>query len=141
VRSSGQAQGVTAFVDPVNPTPEEICRWALSADLEPMQDWDLIIADEANGDVLIDLVEQGMRAATFLRSLNVLSSGAVRTAFHSCTRQSLQRLVERASGGEHAWDRTWGRRTEALMLTPRHSITAHGATAGWQPTLPRPNCQ
>jgi hypothetical protein len=49
---------VTAFVDPLNPAPEELRRWALSRDLEPMQDWDLILAYEANGDVLIDLVEQ-----------------------------------------------------------------------------------
>jgi hypothetical protein len=109
---------VTAFVDLVNPTPEELRRWALSRDLEPMQDWDLILADEANGDVLIDLVEQGMRPTTFLRSLYVLAGDGVRTAFHSCTCQSLQRLAERASGSEHAWVRTWGRRTEALIAHP-----------------------
>jgi hypothetical protein len=135
---SASLSAVTRFVDPANPTEEELRRWALSGDLEPMQDWDVMLADEANGDVLIDLIEEAMRPATFLRSLYVLAGDGVRTAFHSCSRQSLERLVERASGSEHPWVRTWGPRTEALIAHPEtfnYSDWCDGGLAA-NPTAP-----
>jgi hypothetical protein len=64
------------FEDDVNPTDDEIRRWAYSGALEPMQDFDIIIADPEHLPTLINLVsDMGCHRHEYL-----LGSGPARLA-------------------------------------------------------------
>ncbi|WP_019345663.1 MULTISPECIES: hypothetical protein [Mycolicibacterium] len=95
-----------SFVDVVNPTPEEIRAWAYSGAFEPMQDWDLIIADMDNLELLLELVgDQGCSAREYLLgSLYCLVGHSDRAD---------PRLLSAAAAAQEssdAWIATWGRR-------------------------------
>lgn len=47
---------VPRFVDVANPTADELRGWAGDGALEPMEDWDVVIAEPANAGVLVELV-------------------------------------------------------------------------------------
>ena len=44
------------ILDEVNPTQEEIRAWAMSGAVAPMEDWDIVIAEPENAELLLDLV-------------------------------------------------------------------------------------
>ncbi|MGW4099096.1 hypothetical protein [Mycobacterium sp. NPDC004974] len=94
------------FVEVVNPTPEEIRAWAYSGAFEPMQDWDLIIADVDNLDLLLELIgDQACLARKYLLdSLYCLFGHSDRTD------PRLLRAAEAARTASDAWIATWGRR-------------------------------
>ncbi|MCV7115518.1 hypothetical protein [Mycolicibacterium setense] len=59
--------GEPSFVDVVNPKPGEIRAWAYSGACEQMQDWDLIVADVDNLELLLELVgDQACHARKYL---------------------------------------------------------------------------
>ncbi|MFV8228684.1 hypothetical protein [Mycolicibacterium fortuitum] len=95
-----------SFVDVVNPTLEEIRAWAYSGSFEPMQDWDLIIADVDNLELLLELVGDPACSAReyLLGSLYCLVGHSDRTD------PRLLRTAESARASSDAWIATWGRR-------------------------------
>ncbi|UNB98836.1 hypothetical protein H5U98_25575 [Mycolicibacterium boenickei] len=95
-----------SFVDVVNPTPEEIHAWAYSGACEPMQDWDLIVADVDNVELFLELVGDPACPAReyLLGSLYCLVGHSDRTD------PRLLRAAEAARTSSDAWIATWGRR-------------------------------
>lgn len=95
-----------SFVDVVNPTPEEIRAWAYSGAFEPMQDWDLIIADVDNLELLLELVGDPVCSAReyLLGSLYCMVGHSDRTD------PRLLRTAEAAQESSDGWISTWGRR-------------------------------
>lgn len=95
-----------SFVDVVNPTPEEIRAWAYSGACEPMQDWDLIIADVDNLELLLELVaDQACPAREYLLdSLYCLVGHSDRTD------PRLLRTAQAAGAVSDPWIAAWGRR-------------------------------
>jgi len=107
-------------VDGVNPTDEEIRRWAYSGALEPMQDWDLIIGFAWHAETLIDLVgDSGCPSRRYLLgALALLVGDAVRTGYHTTSREELQRLLAIADSREDQWLSAWAARSRRLMESP-----------------------
>ncbi len=95
-----------SFGDVVNPTQEEIRAWAYSGAIEPMQDWDLIIADVDNLDLLLKLIgDQACPARRYLLdSLYCLFGHSDRTD------PRLLRAAETARAASDTWIASWGRR-------------------------------
>ncbi|SUA27774.1 Uncharacterised protein [Mycobacterium senegalense] len=95
-----------SFVDVVNPTPEEIRVWAYSGAFEPMQDWDLIIADVDNLELLLELAgDPACSAREYL-----LGSLYCLVGHSDLTDPRLLRTAESARASSDAWIATWGRR-------------------------------
>ncbi|MGY1991918.1 hypothetical protein [Mycolicibacterium fortuitum] len=95
-----------SFVDVVNPTQTEIHAWAYSGAFEPMQDWDLIIAEMDNLTLLLELV--GDRACPARKSL--LDSLYCLVGHSDGTDPRLLSAAEAARASSDAWLATWGRR-------------------------------
>lgn len=123
-RSIGQTPGESCedgamsdeprFVDVVNPTPEEIRAWAYSGAFEPMQDWDLVIADVDNVELLLELVGDHECPARdyLLDSLYCLVGHSDRAD------PRLLRAAEAARTASDAWTATWGRRVCQAVENP-----------------------
>ncbi|WP_052238420.1 hypothetical protein [Mycolicibacterium setense] len=95
-----------SFVDVVNPTPEEIRDWAYSGAFEPMQDWDLIIADVDTVELLLELIgDQSCPARKYL-----LDSLYCMFGHSDRTEPRLLRAAETARVAPDGWIATWGRR-------------------------------
>lgn len=103
-----------SFVDVVNPTPAEIRAWASSGAFEPMEDWDLIIADVGNLALLLELAgDQACPARKyFLDSLYCLIGHSDRAD------PRLLRAAEVARTASDAWIATWGRRVGQVAEHP-----------------------
>jgi hypothetical protein len=95
-----------SFVDVANPTSAEIRGWAYSGAFEPMQDWDLIIADVANLELLLELA--GDQACPARKC--VLDSLYCLVGHSDRTDSRLLRAAEAARTASDAWIATWGRR-------------------------------
>lgn len=64
------------FVDVVNPTLEEVRRWAQSGQDEPIEDFEIILAEPANLGFLIELIaDQTCPAGDFLAAQPILRRG------------------------------------------------------------------
>lgn len=103
-----------SFADVVNPTSEEICAWAYSGASEPMQDWDLILADVVNLELLLELAgDQECSARSYLLdSLYCLVGHSDRTD------PRLLSAAEAARTSSDAWIATWGRRVGQVAERP-----------------------
>jgi hypothetical protein len=73
---------VDAF-DPLDPSFDELRTWAASGELAPMQDWDLNVSDESDGEDLHRLVDERAQGRFFLGGLYVLAGDAVRTGLRN----------------------------------------------------------
>lgn len=103
-----------SFVDVVNPTPEEICIWAYSGAFVPMQDWDLIIAEVDNLELLLELVgDQACPARKFL-----LDSLYCLVGHSDPADPRLLSAAEVARTSSDAWIATWGRRVSQVAEHP-----------------------
>ncbi|GAT00347.1 uncharacterized protein RMCFA_0461 [Mycolicibacterium fortuitum subsp. acetamidolyticum] len=102
------------FVDVVNPTPDEIRAWAYSGAFEPMQDWDLVIADVDNLQLLLELIgDQACPARDYLLgSLYCLFGHSDRTD------PRLLSAADAAQTGSDPWIATWGRRVCRVVENP-----------------------
>ncbi|MED5812891.1 hypothetical protein VST63_11015 [Mycolicibacterium sp. 050232] len=103
-----------SFVEVVNPTSEEIRAWAYSGASEPMQDWDLILADMDNLELLLELVgDQACPARKYLLdSLYCLVGHSDRTD------PRLLSAAEAARTSSDVWIATWGRRVGQVAEHP-----------------------
>ncbi len=108
------------FADAGNPTPDEIRKWAGCNDLEPMEDWDLVLATPEHAGVLIDLVadEACPSRRYLLGALYVLIGDAVRSAHRSVPAADLERLLAKARASGNSWLVVWADRSEHLMANP-----------------------
>jgi hypothetical protein len=87
--------------DPHNPTDAELRGWATTDEVEPVIDFDLMVADVARVDLLVELLGSPKRPF-FLRCLYLVVGDAVRTDFHTASRAGLEDALERA--GDRARD-------------------------------------
>jgi hypothetical protein len=112
---------VGAFVDRVNPTEQEIRRWAYTTAFEPMQDWQLIIGGSEHAQTLIDLVSDPDCPSRryLLGALYILVGDAVRSGYLTTPREELDRLLAIAAARPDPWLSTWVSRSSRLVASPR----------------------
>jgi hypothetical protein len=105
---------VVRFEDEVNPTDDEIRRWAYSGAPEPMQDFDIIVADPEHLPTLMSLVADPdcLQRAYLLGSLYCLVGHTDLTD----PRLTLALVTARAS--TDSWLRTWATRADAVVADP-----------------------
>jgi hypothetical protein len=119
-------------VDPLDPSFDELRAWAASGELAPMQDWDLMISDESNGEDLQRLVEERLQGRFFLGCLYILAGDAVRTGFRNTDENRLGQLIDRAHRSSDPWLVKWAERTQELIAHPEkfdYSAWCGGALA------------
>jgi hypothetical protein len=114
------------FENEVNPSGEEIRRWAYSDAVEPMQDWQLIIGQSEHAETLIDLVSDPACPAReyLLSALYLLVGDSVRTDYHTTSRDELDRLLAAADSIGDRWLSTWVSRSRRLMEMPSGFVYA-----------------
>lgn len=108
------------FADPANPSPDEIRAWAKCNDLEPMEDWDLVLADLTYADVLIELVatESCPSRRYLLGALYALVGDAVRSRFEQVSRTDLDQVLARGRASGNVWAESWAARSARLIDNP-----------------------
>lgn len=108
------------FADAANPSPEEIRAWAACNDPEPMEDWDLVLADLRYAAVLVDLVadERCPSRRYLLTALYALVGNAVRDGFATAPRPGLEALLATAGQTGNAWLQAWADRSAQLIANP-----------------------
>ena len=102
------------IVDEINPTPDEIRAWAYSGAVEPMEDWDIIIAEPGNLNLLMDLIGDPT-----CPSRRYLLGSLYCTVGHSDHADS--RLISTATSAEassDAWVPAWGHRVRRVLDHP-----------------------
>ena len=117
------------IVDEVNPTRDEIRAWAYSGALEPMQDWDIIIAEPENLDLLLDLARDA--ACPARRYL----LGSLYCTVGHCDHDDprLKTAATLAEASSDASVSTWGRRARHVLAYP--SAFNRDDWCGWQGDL------
>jgi hypothetical protein len=121
------------FVDEVNPTPEEVRRWAYSGAPEPMQDFDIIVAEPEMLPTLLNLVgDHGCPKRKFL-----LGSLYCLIGHSSLDDLRITEAARQASTSDDAWLRTWGRRANAVLAHP--ATRDREDWCGWQGLRTRPD--
>ena len=108
------------FADAGNPTAEEIRAWAACSDLEPLEDWDLVLADLQYVDVLIELVadEKCPSRRYLLTALYALIGNAVRAGFATAPQADLEAALTRARATGNSWLQVWADRSAHLIVNP-----------------------
>lgn len=108
------------FADPADPKAEEIRAWARCNDLEPMEDWDLVLADLRHADLLVEVVadEACLSRRYLLTSLYALVGTAVRNGFAAVPQADLEAVLAKARATGNAWLGTWADRSERLIADP-----------------------
>src|SRR5512133_1187859 len=100
--------------------------------MEPVVDFDLMVADLARVDLLVELLGSPKRPF-FLRCVDLVVGDAVRTEFHTASRVGLEEALERA--GDRARDDValakWVEDSRTLIARPRRSTIPRGATVNW----------
>jgi len=121
---SVQQESGRAFVNPVDPAPEELQRWAYNPDsvrldLMPV-DWDLLVANDRLAQMLFDLAfDQQCPARRFaLHCMYIYAADAIRTGFRAHPRRKVRKFVERAEEQGDAWLTTWAHNVRALQSRP-----------------------
>ncbi|MGN6334203.1 MAG: hypothetical protein ACTHOD_21525 [Motilibacteraceae bacterium] len=106
--------GDGGFADRVNPTHDEIRAWAYRGGWEPMQDWDVIIAELDNLDVLLELVgDPDCPSRDYL--VGALYCLAGHSEHSDPVLVAAAVLAERSSD---SWVSTWGRRVLEVVDHP-----------------------
>lgn len=102
------------FEDEVNPTDDEIRRWAYSGAPEPMEDFDIIVADPEHLSALMALVgdPECPQRAYLLGSLYCL------VGHTDLTDLRLTLALVTASASPDSWLRTWAMRAGAVVADP-----------------------
>lgn len=111
----------TKFVDPCNPTAEELRIWAGSREQFPLQDWDIIIAaDDAKMLLFLELAadEQCLKHGTFLRILYLVVGDAVRSGWRAHDRARIEALISSGAAHSRPAIKLWASRAQALIEAP-----------------------
>jgi hypothetical protein len=102
------------FEDEVNPTDEELRRWAYSDAEEPCEDFDIVIADPAHLTVLTELVGDSScpKRKYLLGSLYCL------VGHSDLTDPRVLTGVQRVARSSEPWLRTWAMRASSVIQDP-----------------------
>ena len=113
----------SSFVDPVNPTRDEVVAWAYDsrAGAPVAQDWDLVVADDEIAPALVDLAADPVcpKRTFALHCLYIYAGDSVRTGFRAHTKRRLRKLLELADATNDAWVTLWAYNTRALVKDPK----------------------
>ncbi len=112
------------FVNPVDPTPDELRDWAYHPDAVSLaglpSDWDLMVAnDRLIGTVLELAADPRCTARRFaMHCLYIYAADTIRTGFRAHPKRRFKRLLEQAdtSGQEPLY--TWAHNVRALLRNP-----------------------
>jgi hypothetical protein len=106
--------GGPRFADEVKPTQAEIRAWAHSGASEPMQDWDIVIAEPENLEVPVELVGDPTcpSPSYLLGSLYCLAG-------HSDPMdQRIRSAADDAARSSESWLQTWAMPVQHLLANP-----------------------
>lgn len=107
--------------DPVNPYRSEIREWAFTKDaLEPMQDWDLMLAHTPEFDLYVELTADDTCPAWsyFLQALYLIVGDAVSTGYRSQPRDVIKALLTETRKYSRPHLHLFRQRSEKLMKHP-----------------------
>lgn len=114
------------IADEVNPTQDEIRAWAYSGAVEPMQDWDILVAEPENLDLLLELVGD-----TACPARQYLLGSLYCTVGHSDRNDSrLMKAATDAAASPDGQVSAWGRRAGHVLTHPSEFNRADWC--GWQ---------
>ncbi|MEU7790987.1 hypothetical protein [Amycolatopsis sp. NPDC049159] len=101
------------FEDSFHPTDAEIRAWAYSGEDEPMQDWDILLAEPGNLPLLLELAGDPACPAreTLLGSLYCVVG-------HEQSKEQFRETAEVAARSGNAWLETWARRVREILDHP-----------------------
>ncbi len=121
------------FADPWNPTSEEIRGWAYRGALEPVQDWQIIIAELDHLPMLLDCLDDPACPSRpyLLSSLYCLAGHLDRTD------PRLLEGVARAERSEQRWLTVWAGRVRKIISDP--ASFDHSDWCGWRGLADRPD--
>ncbi len=111
-----------SFVDPINPTQDEIRAWAYTPGaIEPTQDWDLILSVSKWDDFYLSLAAdpQCPNSIYFLSLLYLIVGDEVRTNYHLRSRKEIDHLLAAAENSVNPRVRRWVERSRALIANPK----------------------
>ena len=104
--------------DPANPTSDEIEEWARTPGaMYPMEDWDLIIADDENAVVFSRLAADPscVNRGAILNFLYVYTGQVIRGGARANEVANLQMLIERANAADLDDVRLWAKRATTAL--------------------------
>ena len=104
--------------DPFNPTAAELEAWSLQPTAQqPVEDWDLIITDEENLEVIYRLAGDTTRAQWhfFLGCLYLFVADAWRTGFSAYPRIAVESLLSRVPEDAPSHLLRWRQRCRELL--------------------------
>jgi hypothetical protein len=106
------------FKDAYNPKKEEIKEWAYTENVyEPVQDWDLMITDTENAELLLQLVndEKCFHQSYFLKCLYLLVGDHVRTKGTIHDKEVIEKVMKQGSNSQNEKIKIWAERSKELM--------------------------
>ena len=116
--------GFTGFVNPVDPTPEELQAWAYDPDSVPLgslpPDWDLLLSGDHLAGTLFELaMDRSCPARRFaLHCLYIYAAEGVRPNATAHRRRRLRRFVERADEYGDELTALWAHNCRVLLARP-----------------------
>ena len=112
---------VRFVINPCDPTPDEIQRWAAGPDsLAPLQDWDLMITGVGNEELFLELVEdEQCPKADFM--LHCLYLWVYQTVHTTGWTEDVERLIQRGEASSEPALKLWARRSRNLVANPKRA--------------------
>jgi hypothetical protein len=111
------------FLDPWNPTHDEILRWAFDRKaFEPTQDFDLALSWAKGLErTYLELASDDdcPKQRFFLAVLYLMVGDAVRGKFRSIARPKVEGLIDRGDAFDHPLIRLWQTRSRRLLEHPK----------------------
>ena len=109
------------FVDPDNPTADEVRRWAYTPDADfPHEEWDLVVSLCPYDDVFLECAADvdcpGQRC--MLGVLYVIVGDSIRSNFYMRDRSSIESLIAKADGHSSCAISRWQQRSRDLLKNP-----------------------
>jgi hypothetical protein len=107
---------------PYNPLAEDIRRWAFDVGAEePVQDWDLILADVDQDELFLELASDDAcpKADYFLALLYLIVGDAVRTDYVGCNKDRIEALLKKSEASfPKRCIYLWAKRSKHLIAHP-----------------------
>ncbi|UZE97184.1 hypothetical protein [Alkalimarinus alittae] len=107
--------------DPWNPINEELREWAYDADsLWPTQDFDLAVGELYLSDIIIELASDNScpKQRFFLKCAYLIVGDAVRTDYHTETREDVSNFLKQASKTGNVYLLKFVEHAKELMSNP-----------------------
>ncbi len=97
------------------PTNDRIRAWAYSGEGEPVQDWDILIAEPEHLPVLLEVIPD---QACPLRARETLLSSLYCMVGHAQSKEEFRATARTAEQSGDAWLETWARRVREILDHP-----------------------